>query len=175
MTATKVDYTNIFSQSWQNLFDLINNRSNVADPISTNSTSSFRKMVYSRDPDVKAIDFSDFPYIIVGTIGVDNTSGKFTVDAKKGQVDFTCNVEVVTCDRGVGNRDGKGAIDNDTISNDIYETLMSASNRTTLRMNGLPIARVNITPATPEPFNNTLVYRRTIVIGLSNKVMRVSA
>lgn len=174
MTATKVTYNNIFTQVWQNVYDLINNRINVADPISLSSSSSYRKFVYTREPDIKSLDFSEYPFIIISPASTE-TSGNQTLDSKKGALNSTIRIEVITCDRGFGNRDGRGSIDNDSISNDIAETLNNATNRTTLRNNGLPFLRVVASGAVPEESHNTLIYRRTIVVNLSNKMFKVSA
>lgn len=174
MTAVRLTYVNQFTQAWQNLKDLIDNRSNVPDPSMANNSSSFRKFVYTRDPDVKGAGFDEFPYIVLPPADV-STSGKQTLDARHGPVGYSVALEVVTCDRNFGNRDGQGATDNDTIANEIFETLNDVTNRATLRSNGMVELRMTASPAVPEPFKETLCYRRTITITFATKMATVSA
>jgi hypothetical protein len=166
MTANRVTYSNLFSESWNNIYSLVNNKSNVVDPSS--SLGEYRKWIYSRDPDVKNISFSDFPYIIVMPLSVD-TDKKQSLNSKSGMVNFVCDVEVICCDREFGERDGKGAIDNDSISNDVVETFNNATNKTILRSNGMAFSRINSSDIAIEEFNNTLIYRRTITLGFSSR------
>jgi len=159
--ASEVTYTNLLSESWQNVYDLINNKSNVADP--TTSSSEFRKWIYTREPDIKAGDFSQFPYIIVHPAAV-NFPGRKTLDRKKSLIAWNIQVEVVTCDRAFNGTDGKGATHNDAISDDILQTFLSVTNRNTLSTNSMKFSDPNASMAVPEVLANTLVYRRTIFL-----------
>lgn len=159
--GSTVNYNNLFSESWQNVYDLVNNRSNVADP--TTASTSNRKWVYTRDPDVKSISFKGFPYMIVYPTNID-FSPEQTVDGEKKWVNWGVEIEVVTCDRGFNNLDGKGQTHIDAISDDIAETFNKTSNRNTLKANGLYFFRPDSTGVTVEEFNNTLVYRRSFIL-----------
>lgn len=159
--ATKVLYNNLVSESWQNIYDLINNKSNVVDP--TTTVNEKRKWVYSRIPDVKASDFKGFPFIVVHPSTVD--FGDFQSANRQMQVvAFTVEIEVFTCDRGFGNQDAKGMTYLDAISDDILQTLNSQTNRNTLAANGLNFMKPNVSSVSTEEFNNTLVYRRSFLI-----------
>lgn len=175
MVASRVTYNNLFSQGWQNIYDLINNRSNVADPISPTNPSPSRKFVYAREPVMADITYQEHPFIVVSPIKVTNSDNNESLDVKHGEVQFSCTIQVVTCDRGHGRRDAMGAIDNDAISEDIFATLNDASNRKTLRANGLPNFRVKMGEAIPEELHDTLAYRRIITVTSVNKFMRLSA
>jgi hypothetical protein len=166
MTATTVAHNNLYSESWNNIYSLINNKSLVADP-SCPSTQS-RKWVYARLPDVKDIAFSDFPFIVVHPAEI-NFGDSQTANRRIQSTNFIIEVEVVTCDRAFGNRDGCGAIDIDNISNDIVETFNSTSARNTLKSNGLAFFKPNGGSAIVEDFNNTLIYRRSFMIGFGGK------
>ena len=63
-TATIVS-TNLESQAQANILAYVDNRVYVKDPRSPNSTQINRVFVYETDPFEKAINFSDFPYIVL--------------------------------------------------------------------------------------------------------------
>lgn len=160
--ADAVLYNNLLSESWQNIYDLINNKSNVADPLTTSSEK--RKWVYSRVPDIKAADFKGFPFIVIhpstGSFG-DMQTGNRRIQA--GTV-FTIEIEIFTCDRGFGNQDAKGMAHLDAISDDVMECLNTAANRNTLSGNGLRFAKPNVANVSTEELDNTLIYRRSFII-----------
>jgi hypothetical protein len=165
--ANRVTSSTIFSAAWQNVYELVNNRSNISDP----SGQTTRKFVYSRDPDVKSAGFAGFPYIIVH--GVSSAFKGVTVDMKGGEVSFTCRVEVVTCDRGFGASDGQGLTQLDAISDDLVETFNKVSNRKTLANNNLAFSRPDTSDVVVEPIHNTLTYRRTFFLNFKSR-MQVS-
>jgi hypothetical protein len=159
-------YNNLFSQSWQNIYDIINSRTNVADPSS--SSSQKRKWVYSRVPDVKSITFKDFPFIVVHPFTV-NFGDTQTGNRQTQTVNFVVEIEVFTCDRGSNNDDGKGMTYLDAISDDIVQALNSSTNRATLSGYGLKFVKPSGTDVNVEDFNNTLVYRRSFMVGFGGK------
>lgn len=59
---TTVTITNMFSQSFTELKNLIN--AGVTDPI-TGTKSSSRKWIYTDDPDVKSMTFTGYPILII--------------------------------------------------------------------------------------------------------------
>jgi hypothetical protein len=173
-TPTLITKSNLFSESWNNIYNLINSKTNVADP--TISSSEFRKWVFSREPDVKAAEFSGYPYIVVNNSEVDvDTKGKGrSVDGKSQIVTWTIEIDVVTSDRGHNDQDGKGQVHMDAISDDIMETLMSITNRNTIKANGLYFPSVKPTGVVQEAKSNELCFRRSFILGFLNK-MQVSA
>jgi len=172
--ADRVDYTKLYSEAWQNVYDLINNRSNVVDPLSSTS-AEFRKFVYTREPDVKSSDFAGYPYVIVRNAAKDEEEQKGkTLDGKSKFLMWEVEVVVVTSDRGEGERDGQGATQLDTISNDVDQTLNDATNRQTLRDNGLYHVKVTGSRGFPEPRENELTFRRTFVILFMGKMQVTS-
>jgi len=159
--ASEVTYSNLLSESWQNVYDLINIATNVVDP--TTSASEFRKWIYTREPDIKANDFGQFPYIIVHPAGI-SFPGRKTVDRRKSLIAWMVQVEVVSCDREFNGADGKGATHNDAISDDVLQTFLNVTNRNTLSANSMKFSDPTATAALSEELANTLVYRRTIFL-----------
>jgi len=173
-TSTKITYSNLFSESWNNIYNLINSKSNVVDP--TTSSSEFRKWVFSREPDIKASEFTGYPYIVVynSEVTIETESKGKSLDGKSQIVIWTIEIEIVTSDRGNNNTDGKGQVHMDAISDDIVETLMNKSNRNTIRANGLYFPSINPSGVVPEVKSNELCYRRSFILGYKSK-MQVSA
>jgi hypothetical protein len=170
MTAVKVTYANIFSQARQNVVDLISDTSNVADPVST--SSQFRKWIYSRDPDVKDINFKGYPLIIIHPADCD-IDKKGSLDGKSKKVSWSIEVEIVTSDRGYGGKDGLGLVHMDTLSDAILKTFTNVSNRNTLSANSMCFSAPITTSVSNDIVNNELVYRRSIMLPFECR-MRVS-
>ena len=172
MTAVTVTYSNLFSQSWQNVYDLINNKTNVVDP--TTSSSEFRKWIYTREPDGKSLDFADFPFIVIYPGSVNSGVGRMSLKGNARMVTFRFDIDVITSDREFNNREGRGATDCDNLSDDIIQTLNNLTNRNTLSGNNL--FNVDVEGGSPviEPFKEVLTYRRTFSVSLSTR-MKVSA
>lgn len=169
--ADRVTYSNIFSAPRANIVALIDNKSNVADPIT--SVSEFRKWIYSRDPDVKSNNFKGFPLIIIHASDF-GTEEQGSCDMKSKPVDWSTEIEILTCDRGYGSKDGMGMSHMDSISDDIATTLFNAANRQTLQSNGLFNLTFTSSSITPEIIGEQLVYRRAFVVNLKTR-LRVSA
>lgn len=168
MTASTVEYDNLYSESWNNIYQML--LAQLDDP---SDPSGNRKFIYVRNPDVKSLTFKDYPYVVVPPVEV-TFGDKESLNRKSSMVNFNMEIEVVTADRAYGSRDAKGAVDNDTISDQLVEILNDATNRKTLSSNGLNFIRPNSTPATPETENNTLVFRRSFILSFSSR-KRISA
>ncbi len=167
-SSTRVTKSNLFSESWNNVFNLVNTRSNVADPISV-TASQFRKFVYSREPDVKSADFGGYPFIIVNASQA-TIEPKQSHDRKSSFVSWIIEIEVVASDRGVGSNDGKGLVHADAISDDLFEAFNSVTNRDSLKDNGMLFSRPESTPITVEPLAKELTYRRSILLPFRSRI-----
>lgn len=172
MTAGAVTYSNLVSEPWQHIYELLNSRSNISDP--TVGSAEYRKIVYARDPDVKSANFAGFPFIIVRPSTPNLDDGGKSLDMNSRFIAFGIDVEVVTCDREYNNRDGFGATDNDSLSNSVVKVLNNVSNRKTLQTNGLYDLKLEVTSVVVEERENTLIYRRVIVISMRSR-LKVSA
>ena len=165
--ASQVTYSKLFSESRANIVALVDDTSNVADPNAT--SSEHRKFVYSREPDIKAIDFAGFPYMIVHPTDVDIGEGG-SLDGKIKPVEWFIECEIVTSDRGYGKKDGQGLTNMDAISDDVMETLNNMTNRTTLSDNSMKFSRPETTAVTTDVLQNELVYRRSIMLPFKSRI-----
>jgi hypothetical protein len=168
----KVASTNLISEPRNNVVSLISNKSNVADPIT--SSSEYRKWIYSRDPDIKAADFAGYPFIVINPATIDTSNGA-SLDMTRRFVDWTIEIEVVSSDRGQGNRAGKGLTHNDAITDDILETLLKVANRKTLISQGMSLNTPIISDVLIEPLKHELTYRRIITVPFDGNWTQTSA
>ena len=129
-SSASVDRTNLISQSFANLYNLINNRDNVKDPI----TGSGRKFVHVRMPNIRSDTFEAYPFIVVKhpEISYSNKS----LSSSRARLSWTFDIEVFSADRAINN-EGKGAEFCSQIVDDIMETLNSVSNKETLISYGM--------------------------------------
>lgn len=160
----RVSYSTMFSGPRAALHTIIDNRSYVGDPLQV-STTSKRKMVYAREPDVKSIGFAGYPYIIVRPST--GRVSKRTANMKSGEAEFGAEIEVVSSDRGNGSSDGQGMAHMDAISDDIAETFNNATVRNSLRTSdGLALADLDSTDVGDEDVHSTKVFRRSFFLQL---------
>ena len=135
--TAKITVSKTFSQPFWNLYNLINNRSNVPDPIhpkDTSETPRSRKFVYRRKPNFGR-GFLGFPFIIVRS--TKPTSGAGSADRSKVMKDYDNMIEVYAQDTSSDETgDPAGAETRDQIANNIAKTLDNVTNRKTLRNNG---------------------------------------
>lgn len=167
----KVIYSNLFSASRDNIVSLIENTSNVKDPISSSGQS--RKWIYSRIPDTKSADFKGYPLIVVYPSQFEPVDGG-SLNGKSKFVSWEIEIELFTSDRGYGSEDGKGLIHIDSLTNDIFKTLMDISNRSILSNNNLKFSIPVSTSVNTDVLAEELVYRRSIIVTLKNRI-QVSA
>jgi len=169
--ADQVTYENLFSESRANVIALITS-SNVPDP--TLSSAEFRKWIYSREPNTKSSDFSGYPLIVVHPCDLDIEKELGSLDGKSKFVYWDIEIEIITSDRGYGEKDGKGLTHMDTISNSLIKTFMNITNRNTLGTNSMKFINPTTTAVGTEVINNELVYRRSIMISFKSRI-QVSA
>lgn len=171
MAAAPVTYSNLFSEARNNILVLISDKTKVADP--TISSAEFRKWIHAREPDVNADEFKGYPFIIVHPVDFRPAEGG-SVNGKSKQVSWTQEIEVVTSDRGYGNKNGMGLAHMDAISDDIMTMLLDMTNRKTLSANGLYFVRPETTNVVPEMIKGELCFRRSILVNFGCR-FRVSA
>ncbi len=126
-SSARITKSTIASQPYANLFNLINNRSNVPDPA---DSTGVRHFVFVRMPRIGR-NFPGFPFIVMQR--TQSTKGISTASLTKSLMSYDAFIQVYTQDKdsdssGIPN----GAEQNETISNDIIETLNNAANRKTL-------------------------------------------
>ena len=135
--SSQVTKSNVFSQSYINVFNLLNLRTNVKDPRGTIQ----RKMFYKRYPSVKDRSFQDYPFIVL--FPINSTVINRVFDTTRADNEIRIEGEVVSSNRMDGDKNsGKGAEYLDSLCNNMFETLMDASNKTTLR--GYNMANIDL-------------------------------
>lgn len=130
--SAKVTKSSITKQAYWNLYNLINNRSNVPDP---NSSAGTRKFVYTRMP-LTGRNFAGFPFIVVSRAKPSQT--RKMVSLTKSFIDFNFLVTVYTQDQiSDSSGDPAGANQNELIADNIIVTLNNVSNRKSLISQGM--------------------------------------
>ncbi len=169
--ADQVTYQNLFSESRNNVVALVTS-TNVPDP--TLSSAEFRKWIYSREPDVKSSDFSGYPFIVINPADLDIEEERGSLDGKSKFIYWDIEIEIVTSDRGYGEKDGKGLTHMDLISNNLIKTFMNITNRKTLGTNSMKFVNPTTTAVGTEVIDNELVYRRSLLLSFKSRI-QVSA
>ena len=168
----QVNYSNIYSEARNRVVALIDDTSNVADPLRA-SAAETRKWIYSREPDLKSSDFGGFPYIIVhGSDVIPEPGG--SVNGKSKFINWELEIEVVSSDRGYGDKDGQGLTNMESISDDMFETFNNITNRQSLRGNSLNFANLESTNVISEDVHNERRYRRSFILSFRSRI-QVSA
>ena len=167
----QVTYSNLFSESRARVVALMTS-TNVVDPII--SSAEYRKWIYSREPDVKNLNFKGYPFLIVHPVDVDLERERTSADGKHKFINFNIEIEIFTSDRGHGENDGKGLTYIDAISNDVLETFLNVSNRNSLLLNGLQMIEPITESVETIPKHNELVYRRSITLQFRGR-LKISA
>ena len=161
--SATIDHSNIFSQSHANIFNLINDRNNVADPTDIKGN---RKMVYVREPKTMGRGFDDYPIIVIPPADIDSVN--LTASATKSTVTSSITIRVYTIDaRFPAKSQAPGASQLDTLSNSIIQTLNNSSNRTTLRNRGMKNLQIISYPADYEELSNQMIFIREFEINYS--------
>lgn len=168
----KIDNTNLISEPRNNVVALISNPNNVNDPITSNS--EYRKWIYSRDPAIKTTEFTGYPFIVVGPTRID-TSGSSSLDSSKRVVNWTIDIEVVSSDYGYGSKAGMGLEHNDSITNNILQTLLDVGNRATLRNQGMAFGKPVVSDVLIELLKQEKVYRRIITLPFDGNWTKTTA
>ncbi len=147
LDSGRINASNIANQSFANLYNLINNRSNVPDP---NDTTGRRKFVHVREPNKgRGFGRTGFPFIIVRR--TKPGKGKSTVSLTKSFMAYDFEI-IVTCRDS--DSDSKGdAIGSEQcaiITDNIITTLNNATNRKTLINQGMAKLEFDVEPDEDE-------------------------
>lgn len=137
MAQALLTKSNLFTQSWENLYVEINTRTNVRDPFS----AGVRKFIYSREPNTKSNNFAGFPFIVMppDELSFENPS----VSTTKKDTLHTQIVEVYSSDNLLnGTINGVGQTYLNQISDDLVKTFNDLTVKARLR--GYKIENINI-------------------------------
>lgn len=158
-TSGKITYENIFSKSYANIFNLINTRTNVADPL---DSTGARKFVYSRFPNIDGRNFAGFPFIVITRSKPNKVNA--VVSMTKSDMLYEITISVYSWDNvSDSTGDPKGAEYVDTISNSIAKTLDNITNKKTLLFYGLGRLEYDVTTDEDE-LRGKLVFNREFTL-----------
>jgi len=126
MVLARITKSTIESVAYNNIFETINTRSYVADPRDPGGTDN-REFVYDSDPFHKAINFSDFPYIILNLPEtVEPSQESVNSDTQRKSWKQTIIVRTVK-DGSSGTRANQGRTDLLNIGDDLHETFENST------------------------------------------------
>ena len=162
----QVTYENLFSEARANVVALLT-KTNVPDP--TISSAEFRKWIYSSEPSSKNADFKGYPVLIVNHADVD-IGEKGSVDGKSKPVEWDIEIEIVTSDRGYGSKDGQGASQMDSISNNVMKPFLNKTNRDTLSNQSMKFSQPTTTRVTTDTISDEKVFRRSILFPFRSRI-----
>lgn len=133
MGTANVTYDKLHTNAHTNILAILDNRNNVVDPRSPNSTVVTRQFVYDSDPFLKAVNFSGFPYILLEFPTI--TLSKVSVNGVSKEVRWKQRITVRTARDGSANtREGVGRTDMMNICDDILQTFNSETIKQSLRV-----------------------------------------
>lgn len=143
MTATEITKNNIDSAPYNNIFDVINTRSNVNDPRDVENKKT-RKFVYDSDPFENAIDFSYLPYIILFPQTHEYENNVSSVNGQCKRVGWSHRIIVRTVREGSGNSGTDiGRTDIQSISDDLISTFNDDTIRGNLNRANMQFMNLN--------------------------------
>ena len=161
--SSAINKSVLLSQSYANIYNLINNKSNVVDPFG----SPDRKMVYRRDPLVKGTGFKGYPCIIINPSSV--TFEGYSVDGSKADVGWEIAIEVL-CSDSIRNNNGLGAEWCDELSENILSILNDTTNRKTLRNYGMANVVPDVSDVNLIIISQERIFSRTITLKFSKRI-----
>ena len=132
-TMALITKTTIESNAYTNIYNVLNNRSNIDDPRNSGNTSNtIRRFIYDYDPFHMSVNFRQFPYIILFlpelTYSATSTNGKLK--------NFEWRHRIIVRTASEGSQDqitDRGRTDMLNISDDINETFNKESVKQSLR------------------------------------------
>lgn len=132
LDSGKITASTLAKQSFANLWNLINNRSNVPNP---NDITGEIKFVYRRMP-ILGRNFNGYPFIVVSRTKPKRVKG--SVDMTNSFMNYDAFIGVYSQDRDSNSSGDPSAADEvDDITDDIQATLNNVSNRKTLITQGM--------------------------------------
>jgi len=153
---TAIDYKTIQSNAYDNIYSILNTRTNVKDPRSVTNTNN-RTFVHNSDPEDKALDFNEYPYIVLlfATVMKD----KPTNDGKVMEVSWTQRM-IIRCARDGSSNSVRniGRTDFLNICDDLHQTFTDLTIRQTLTDNNIRNVKINQITNTQVSINDITVY-----------------
>ena len=163
-----ITYDKLERYEYDNLFELIDNRTNVPDPRNRPSTS---KYVFDYDPlDTveETVDFRIFPHIVVG-MAFDMIESNKSVNGEKKRYTWRHIITVRSTRRGAGNNKpaSQGRTDILDIGSSLHEFFNTPSIRKSFRDVKMENIRFVKTSSDTISFNSTEYYESTYELEFS--------
>ncbi len=166
--SARITKSTIASQPYANLFNLVNNRANVPDP--ADSTGK-RPFVFVRMPR-RGRNFPGFPFIVMQR--TKSNKGTSTASLTKSFMSYDSFIIVYSQDKDSdGSGIPNGASQNETITNNIIETLNNAANRKTLINQRMANLEFNIDTDEDE-FEGRTVFTSELDVRFENTLLTTS-
>lgn len=164
ITTGSLAYNNLYRQSHANIYNLINTRSNVADP---DDSTGARKFVYVREPKKMSRGFLGYPLIIIPSFSMSQV--KASVDTTMAFIMYDLIIRVWTQDKtsdSLGNPAGAEQLD--TISEDIVETINA--NRKDLINYGMAHFEINDSDFDYDDVDGKTIYMREFTMSFKKRL-----
>ena len=137
--TARINAGTIQNQSFANLYNLINNRSNIPDPA---DNKGIRKFVHVRIPR-RGRNFPGFPFIVISRTR--SSKGLSTASLTKSFMSYDFTITVYSQDKDSDSEaNANGAEQNNDITEDIMATLNNSTNRKSLINNRMANMEYNI-------------------------------
>jgi len=165
MTLAAIDKTNMLSQAWQNVYDIVNNRTYIPDPL---SPGGGRKFVYTREPNPKSNTFAGFPFIVLQQplVSFDRESMNY----KRKMTRYTIVMTVYSSDRlAMNQQPGDGVKYLNSISNDVIEAFNSSTVKEILRPYAMDNLNIDCTGNDVIDLDEDVVFTRDFEITFYGK------
>ena len=176
VTSDSILKSNLLTQAYWNVYNLVNTRSNVADP-NPDGASGKRKFVYSREPKTSALSFKGYPFVIIHP--AKTNFSRRNLARTFAQVDWEMIVEVRSADTFrsedvATDPQGAGLSWLDGISDDVLEAFNSRTNKNTLETYGMYFVSPEVGSVDTIETENEVVYVREIRLGFRNALLTVN-
>ena len=145
MASATLTKSTLQSQAYENINNILNTRTNVADPKDPNNLSN-RKYVYDSDPFLNSLNTDDFPYLIHGLPEMTSVSHSFNQKVRMLKFKHRIIVRTKRVASSSNVITDRGRTDMNSICDDLIETFNSVSIKATLqgyRMNNIKLDKTS--------------------------------
>jgi len=165
-TSAKITYSNMVSQAYANLYNLINDRDNVPNP---NDNSGTTKFVYYRIPKMGR-NFKGYPFIVISRTHLDKVNE--VANYTKAAFDYKFTITVYCKDYGADSNGNPNAAETmETITDNIISTLNNPTNQHTLLYQGMGRLKYDVSADEIVDFDGNYVYTAEIELVFANNYL----
>ena len=160
----------ILSLAHANVYNLVNNRSNVSDPSypsDSGTTRSRDNFVHVRMPDIGSPNFRGYPFIIVHPATV--SFSKYSLEGTKSKAKWGVIIEVQSSDRrNVGVGAGQGMPHMDSISDSLIQLFNSQSTQNHFQDLNMFNSQADVNSVEVTNFAGERLFRREFIVKFEN-------